>query len=202
MNPGANSCIGNGPISWSPAVAGYPALLVDADNAADADFSINATNRPLSEKENGTNYNPSGASHEEFGQDSDTNDIYRSAIRGLIAVRDDLTVSKPCLGPGPGHRGRRIVQLLWRTGSRISAGLAAKSASGIHSAVYVHSTFGVGSKGSGAVGVRGQLPVVQLLTFRGRVILDGATDNEPWTTRHAPLASVGNAGPLSRHLSR
>jgi len=100
VNPGANSCIGNGPISWSPAVAGYPALLVDADSAADADFSINATNRALSEKENGTNYNPAGASHEDFGQDSDTNDIYRSAIRGLVAVRDDLTFQNRALVRG------------------------------------------------------------------------------------------------------
>ncbi len=91
VNPGAGSCIGSGPISWTPAVAGYPALLVDADNPTDADFSINATNRALSEKENSTNFNPAGASHEDFGVDSDTNDIYRSAIRGLIAVRDDLT---------------------------------------------------------------------------------------------------------------
>jgi hypothetical protein len=97
VNPGANSCIANGPISWSPAVAGYPALLVDADNASGADFSINATNRPLSEKENGTNFNPAGASHEDFGQDSSTNDIYRSAIRGLVAVRDDLTFQNRAL---------------------------------------------------------------------------------------------------------
>ena len=90
VNPGAGSCVSNGPISWSPAVAGYPALLVDADNATDADFMINATNRALNERDNETNFNPVGASHEEFGQDSDTNDIYRSAIRGMVAVRDDL----------------------------------------------------------------------------------------------------------------
>jgi len=91
LNPGAGSCIANGPINWQPAVAGYPALLVDASNPDNADFSINATNRALSEKENGMNYNPVGAAHEDFGQDSDTNDIYRSSIRGLIAVRDDLS---------------------------------------------------------------------------------------------------------------
>jgi len=90
INPGAGSCVSNGPISWSPAVSGYPALLVDADNAADADFTLNATNRVLSESDNLTNYNPTGAAHEEFGQDNDTNDTYLSAIRGLVAVRDDL----------------------------------------------------------------------------------------------------------------
>ena len=61
MNPGANSCVKDGPINWSPAVAGYPALLVDSDNGTSADFAILATNRALSEKENGVNYNPSGA---------------------------------------------------------------------------------------------------------------------------------------------
>lgn len=90
VNPGVGSCIGNGPISWSPAVAGYPALLVDANTASDADITINATNRALSEKENGTNYNPVGAADEEFGTDNSMNDIYRSAIRGMVAVRDDL----------------------------------------------------------------------------------------------------------------
>lgn len=91
INPGAGSCIGQGPMSWEPATPGYPALLVDADNATDADFGINATNRALSEAENAVNFNPAGAPHEEFGLDADMNDIYRSAIRGLIAVRDDLT---------------------------------------------------------------------------------------------------------------
>lgn len=97
VNPGANSCVSNGPISWAPAVPGYPALLVDADTATDADFSINATNQALSEKENGVNYNPVGAPHDEFGQDADTNDIYRSAIRGLIAVEDDLSYQNRAL---------------------------------------------------------------------------------------------------------
>lgn len=91
VNPGAGSCIGEGPISWSPAVAGYPAILVDASNASDADFAIYATNHALSETENGTNYNPAGAAHEDLGSDSDTNDIYRSSIRGLVVIRDDLS---------------------------------------------------------------------------------------------------------------
>ena len=61
VNPGTGSCVSNGPIYWSPAVAGYPALLVDADIATNANFNIYATNRVLSEKENGINYNPVGA---------------------------------------------------------------------------------------------------------------------------------------------
>jgi hypothetical protein len=100
VNPGSGSCISDGPISWSPAVAGYPALLVDADNPVEADFSLQATNRSLGEKENGVNYNPSGAAHENFGQDSDTNDLYRSEIRGLIAVRDDISFQNRTLVRG------------------------------------------------------------------------------------------------------
>jgi hypothetical protein len=97
VNPGPNSCINNGPINWSPAVAGYPALLVDADSPTTADFAIYATNRALSEKENNQNYNQSGAPHDEFGTDADYNDIYRSQIRGLIAVRHDLTYQNRAL---------------------------------------------------------------------------------------------------------
>ena len=101
VNPGPGSCINNGPIYWSPAVAGYPSLLVDADTPANANFAINATNRVLSEKENGVNYNPVGAPHEEFGQDADTTDIYRSSIKGLIAVRNNLSYTNRALVRGP-----------------------------------------------------------------------------------------------------
>jgi hypothetical protein len=97
LNPGANSCINYGPIHWTPAVAGYPALLVDADTPTTADFGIFATNRVLSEKENSTNYNLSGAPHEEFGTNATSTDIYRSSIRGLIAVRHDLTYQNRAL---------------------------------------------------------------------------------------------------------
>ncbi len=108
VNPGANSCVNDGPISWQPAVAGYPALLVDADNGTSADFAINATNHLLSEKDDGVNYNPTGASHDEFGQDADTNDIYRSEIRGLIAIRHDLTYRNRALLRGPLIVGNNI----------------------------------------------------------------------------------------------
>ena len=56
--------------STGPRGPGYPSLLVDADTASNANFNIYATNRVLSEKENGTNYNPVGAPHDEFGQDA------------------------------------------------------------------------------------------------------------------------------------
>jgi hypothetical protein len=100
VNPGTGSCVSNGPIHWSPAVAGYPALLVDADSASNANFAINATNRVLSEKENATNYNPVGAPSDDFGQDADTTDIYRSSIKGLIAVRNNITFQNRALVRG------------------------------------------------------------------------------------------------------
>ncbi len=105
VNPGTGSCINNGPIYWSPAVAGYPALLVDADTASNANFNIYATNRVLSEKENATNYNPVGHPHDEFGQDSVgqpgyMTNIYRSSIKGLIAVRNNLTYQNRALVRG------------------------------------------------------------------------------------------------------
>ena len=38
--------------------------------------------------------------HQDYGQDADTNDIYRSEIRGLIVVRDALTYSNRALARG------------------------------------------------------------------------------------------------------
>lgn len=90
VNPGAGSEIAAGPIHWSPAMPGYPALLVDADDATDADFTIRANGRGLSEYENGMNYNSVGSPHDEFGQDAAADDIYASEIRGLVAIEDDL----------------------------------------------------------------------------------------------------------------
>jgi hypothetical protein len=96
LNPGPNSGVTEGPISWGPAVAGYPALLVDADTPADANFSLGATNRVLSEVDNEVNYNPAGAPYDFANSlcsstDGAANDIYASEIRGLIAVRNDLS---------------------------------------------------------------------------------------------------------------
>jgi hypothetical protein len=100
INPGSGSCIGEGPISWSPAVAGYPALMVDADTATEADFDILANNRGLSETENGVNFNPAGAPHDDLGTDNDTSDIYRSSIRGLVVIEDDLSYANSPLIQG------------------------------------------------------------------------------------------------------
>jgi len=90
VNPGTGSEIAIGPIHWSPAMPGYPTLLVDADTLEGADFAIRANRRVLSEKGNGVNYNPTGSPDDEFGEDEDQNDIYPSEIRGLVAVGDTL----------------------------------------------------------------------------------------------------------------
>ena len=102
INPGANSCV-IGPNNWAPAVAGYPALLVDAATAANADFTIAATNRSLSETENGVNYHYSGAAGSEFNSADSTGvltDIYPSEIQGLVVVEDDLTFQNNALVRG------------------------------------------------------------------------------------------------------
>jgi hypothetical protein len=91
INPGPNSGIADGPINWSPAVAGYPALLVDADDPSTLQFNVRATNRVLSEAEQLVNFNPAGAAHEQFGSDTnELNDIYPSVIRGLVAIEGDF----------------------------------------------------------------------------------------------------------------
>jgi Carbohydrate binding domain len=104
VNPGTGSEIGTGPIHWSPAKPGYPALLVDADNAEDADFAFRANNRVLSEKDNDTNFNPTGSPHDEFGDDVDQVDNYASEINGLVAVEDTVNYSNRTL-----IRGQLIV---------------------------------------------------------------------------------------------
>lgn len=100
INPGANSMIGPGPINWSPSLSGYPILLVDASTPANADFTIAATNRSLSEAEDGVNYNPAGMSHDTMGTDSDLIDGFPSEIQGLILVRDDLAFQNNALVRG------------------------------------------------------------------------------------------------------
>jgi hypothetical protein len=105
LNPGPNSCIADGPINWSPAVAGYPALLVDADSASDANFSIKATNRALVEDTNETNFNPANVPYDFANAlcspaDTAANDVYPSEIRGLVVIRNDLIYASNSLVRG------------------------------------------------------------------------------------------------------
>ncbi len=108
VNPGAGSRIGDGPNHWSPAVPGYPALLVDANDPSTADFSLRATSRPLVEKDNAVNLNPVGSPHEIFGQESKLDDSYTSEISGLVAVRGDLDFQNTPLIRGQVIVGGRI----------------------------------------------------------------------------------------------
>jgi hypothetical protein len=104
LNAGPDSEIGTGPIHWYPAMPGYPALIVADDDGSDGDFTIRASNRVLSEKENSVNYNPIGSAHDEFASDVDEVDIYASEIRGLVAVKGKLTFQN-----SPLIRGQVIV---------------------------------------------------------------------------------------------
>ena len=90
MNPGPGSGISDGPINWTPAVAGYPALLVDASDPSTAQFSISSTHRVLSEFEQQVDFNPVAAPHEQFPSDGTRTNIYPSVIRGLVAVEGNV----------------------------------------------------------------------------------------------------------------
>jgi hypothetical protein len=95
VNPGPGSGISDGPIHWTPAVAGYPALLVDAADPSSAQFHINSTHRVLSEVEQQVNFNPVGAPHDQLGSDAapptvPLDDIYPSMIRGMVAIEGDF----------------------------------------------------------------------------------------------------------------
>jgi hypothetical protein len=79
IKPNSASRIGDGsPLSWEPAVAGLPALLVTR-----RDVTINPSDAGLAESDLNVNFNPPGSS---FGgnSDSDMSDTYLSEIKGLV----------------------------------------------------------------------------------------------------------------------
>jgi hypothetical protein len=91
LNPGPGSMI-SGPMSWEPAVLGYPSLIVGSDNSSyPADIKIATSRRGLSEARNATNYNPAGTPHDAVGTDSDQNDTLPSEIRGWMYAGRTLT---------------------------------------------------------------------------------------------------------------
>jgi hypothetical protein len=95
LNPGPGSRIAYGPLNWSPAMPGYPTLLVNGD------FTIQgtlATDPRLRELDNAVNYNPAGAPHRDFGTDNWTDGVaasevndYETQIRGLVGISGNLT---------------------------------------------------------------------------------------------------------------
>jgi hypothetical protein len=95
LNPGADSRIAYGPIHWSPAIAGYPALLVGGSFTIQGTLAVDSR---LRESENLVNYNPPGAAHRDFGTDdwadgvvaAEVND-YNARIHGLVGILGNVT---------------------------------------------------------------------------------------------------------------
>jgi len=84
VNPASGSGVQNA-VNWEPAVANYPALLVDGS------MTLEFGNAPLSEATVKANFNPAGTPY--LGsEDNDKKDEYPSLIRGLVYVSGDLTV--------------------------------------------------------------------------------------------------------------
>ena len=86
INPDSSSAIGN-VVSWEPAVANYPALLVqgDIDN-------LRSLETPLDEAARGVNFNPAGSPYQ-GSTDSDQTDSYPSLIKGIVYVSGSLGIN-------------------------------------------------------------------------------------------------------------
>lgn len=85
-NLGPNSRIA-GPISWKPAIAGYPALMVNDD------FHIFQSGEGLSETHEIVNFNPPSTPDDHLGANSDQTDIYPSAIHGVVYANGNLFIA-------------------------------------------------------------------------------------------------------------
>lgn len=92
-NPGSGTQIRSGPIHCSPAVPGYPAIIVYKTTLGTNNLAIGATRAGLSEADNGVNFNPAGAGYDSLGEDADMNDTLPSEIRGLVIVGGDISFS-------------------------------------------------------------------------------------------------------------
>ena len=142
IEPNGGSMIGDGgPLTWEPAVAGFPALMVK-----DADVTINPSNAGLVEYANITNFNPTGTPYEGLGEDSDENDTYASEIKGLIycnkkikffldpvitgavlandniEINDDLDLTHNPIyffSPPPGFNGLEEIKILLDSAKRV-----------------------------------------------------------------------------------
>lgn len=85
LNAGSNSKVDD-EVSWEPAVANYPALLVQGGS-----FQLDLTDGTLSESDRGENFNPVGSPYL-GGTDSDQADSYPSEIKGLIYGDGGLSI--------------------------------------------------------------------------------------------------------------
>ena len=70
-------------VTWEPAAANQPALLIDGS------MEIRFVTDDLSEAARGVNFNPVGTPYQ-GAEDSDTNDVYPSRIKGLVYASGDL----------------------------------------------------------------------------------------------------------------
>jgi hypothetical protein len=86
LNPGSGSVI-YGSMNWEPAIANYPALLVDGA----MNFCLSST--ALSEADLDKNFNPLGTPYEAL-DDSDLLDTYPSVINGLVYVSGDAATDE------------------------------------------------------------------------------------------------------------
>jgi len=89
LNAGSNTTI-QGPITWEPAVLGYPALLADKSVIISANSSVG-----LSEATFGVNFNPPGTPYPYVGGTSNTtaNDGFPCVINGIIYCGGNVSFS-------------------------------------------------------------------------------------------------------------
>lgn len=89
LNAGSNTIV-QGPITWEPAVANYPALLSDQSLTISFDASVG-----LSESTLGINLNPSGTPYPYAGGSADATatDAFPSIIDGIVYCGGNLSFS-------------------------------------------------------------------------------------------------------------
>lgn len=85
LNPGSESIIRQS-VHWEPAIANYPALMVNGT------LMISLDAADLSESALGVNFNPPGTPYEDE-EDTVLDDTYPSEIKGLVYVSGDLFAS-------------------------------------------------------------------------------------------------------------
>jgi hypothetical protein len=85
QNPGT-VVVGPGPVSWQPAAAHHPSLIVDGD------IQLRAHARGLNEYLDVVNYNPPGLPFEHIGTNSAQEDIFPSGIGGIVYSTANTTL--------------------------------------------------------------------------------------------------------------
>ena len=81
-------------VNWTPAAASLPALVVDGD------LELRTQRFCLCERDLNTNFNPYGSPDINGSADSSQNDIYPSAINGLVMATGDILIEGDVLCRG------------------------------------------------------------------------------------------------------